>query len=75
MTAIVEARSEEDFAAAVRALDRLLLTGFYIVPLFHTEDQWIAYASSLGRPKEVPLFGISNVTPIELWWRKRDEKG
>ncbi len=75
VTAIVEARSEEDFAAAVRALDRLLLTGFYIVPLFHTEDQWIAYASSLGRPKEVPLFGISNVTPIELWWRKRDEKG
>ena len=72
MSAIVGAASEADYTAAVRALDRLLLSGFYVVPLFHTEDQWIAYASSLGRPKEVPLFGISNVTPIELWWRKRD---
>ncbi|WP_237477081.1 extracellular solute-binding protein [Lichenibacterium dinghuense] len=71
VSAIVAASSQEGYLAAVRALDRLLLTGFYVVPLFHTEDQWIAYASFLGRPKEVPLFGISNVTPIELWWRKR----
>ena len=42
IAAIVAARSEEDFVAAARALDRLLLSGFYIVPLFHTEDQWIA---------------------------------
>lgn len=74
-TAIVEARTEQDFTAAARTLDRLLLSGFYIVPLFHTEDQWIAYASWLGRPKEVPLFGITNVTPVELWWRKRDGRG
>ena len=71
VAAIVEARSEQDFEAAARALDRLLLSGFYIVPLFHTEDQWIAYASWLGRPKQVPLFGLTNVTPVELWWRKR----
>ena len=73
IAAIVAARSEEDFVAAARVLDRLLLSGFYIVPLFHTEDQWIAYASTLGRPKGVPLFGLSNVTPIELWWRKPGE--
>jgi peptide/nickel transport system substrate-binding protein len=75
VSAIVEARSQEEFTTAVRVLDRLLLSGFYIVPLFHTEDQWIAYASWLGRPKEVPLFGISNVTPIELWWKKRGQQG
>ena len=71
VAAIVGAESQEAFTAAVRTLDRLLLSGFYIVPLFHTEDQWIAYSASLGRPKEVPLFGLTNVTPIELWWRKR----
>ena len=75
VSAILGAKTEGDFTDAVRVLDRLLLTGFYIVPLFHAEDQWIAYASRLGRPKQVPLFGISNVTPIELWWRKRDEEG
>ena len=70
IAAILAARSEEDFVAAARTLDRLLLSGFYIVPLFHSDDQWIAYASKLGRPEEVPLFGLSNVTPAELWWRK-----
>ena len=71
VAAIVEADSAEAYTAAVRVLDRLLLSGFYIVPLFHTEEQWIAYASWLGRPADVPLFGLNNVTPIELWWRKR----
>ena len=70
IAAILAARSQEDFVAAVRTLDRLLLSGFYIIPLFHTQDQWIAYSAALGRPKEVPLFGLSNVTPMELWWRR-----
>ncbi len=70
ISAILAARSEENFVAAARVLDRLLLSGFYIIPLFHTEDQWISYSADLGRPSEVPLFGITNVTPIELWWRK-----
>ena len=70
IAAILAARSDEDFIAAARALDRLLLSGFYIVPLFHSDDQWIAYSAKLGRPEEVPLFGLSNVTPAELWWRK-----
>lgn len=70
ISAILAARSDDDFIAATRVLDRLLLSGFYIIPLFHTEDQWITYSAALGRPAEVPLFGITNVTPIELWWRK-----
>ena len=70
ISAILAARSEEDFIAAARVLDRLLLSGFYIIPMFHTQDQWIAYSTALGRPAEVPLFGVTNVTPIELWWRK-----
>ena len=70
IAAILAARSDEDFVAAVRTLDRLLLSGFYVIPLFHSADQWIAYSTALGRPAGVPLFGVSNVTPLELWWRK-----
>ncbi len=72
IAAILSAKTEEDFVAAARVLDRLLLSGFYIIPLFHTEDQWISYAAWLGRPAETPLFGINNMTPVELWWKKRD---
>ncbi len=69
ITAMLAARSQQDFEAAVRTLDRLLLSGFYIIPLYHTPDQWIAYSATLGRPAEVPLLGLNNITPAELWWR------
>jgi peptide/nickel transport system substrate-binding protein len=63
--AVVAARGHDDFVAAVRALDRLLLSGFYIVPLFYAPDQWIAYSSGLGRPEKTPMFGVN----LDSWWR------
>ena len=49
IAAILAAKSNEDFVAAVRALDRLLISGFYIVPLYYAPEQWIAY-SAQARP-------------------------
>jgi len=67
IAAVVAARDHDDFVAAVRALDRLLLSGFYIVPLFYAPDQWVAYSSALGHPDKTPLFGVTT----ETWWRAR----
>jgi peptide/nickel transport system substrate-binding protein len=64
--AMLAATRPEDFTAAVRALDRVLLSGFYVVPLYHLPDQWIAYDGRLRRPPTIPLFGPA----IELWWRE-----
>jgi peptide/nickel transport system substrate-binding protein len=64
--ALLEAESREDFVSAVRALDRVLLSGFYVVPLFYVSDQWLAYDSSLTKPANAPLLGTS----IDLWWRQ-----
>lgn len=64
--ALLEAKSREDFVSAVRALDRTLLSGFYVVPLFYLKDQWLAYSSDLGKPATVPLMG----TNIDTWWRQ-----
>jgi peptide/nickel transport system substrate-binding protein len=66
IAAILAARSNEDFTAAVRALDRLLISGFYIVPLYYAPEQWIAYSSKLGRPEKTPLFGVE----LSAWWRR-----
>ncbi|HVB89553.1 MAG TPA: extracellular solute-binding protein, partial [Beijerinckiaceae bacterium] len=67
---LLAARSEEDFVTSVRALDRVLLSGFYIVPLFHSPDEWLAYSSRLGHPRparyEKPLFGST----LSTFWRK-----
>ena len=64
--AILSARSHEDFVDAVRALDRVLISGFYIVPLFYSSEQWVAYSARLGHPAKTPLFGVN----LESWWVK-----
>jgi peptide/nickel transport system substrate-binding protein len=71
IAAILAAESRDDFVAAVRALDRVLISGFYIVPLFYAPNQWIAYSAKLGRPELTPLFGVSaNLEYLQTWWRK-----
>ncbi|HZH09662.1 MAG TPA: extracellular solute-binding protein [Microvirga sp.] len=64
--ALLEAKTREDFVSAVRALDRVLLSGFYVVPLFYVGDQWLAYDRGLNRPAGTPLFG----SYVDVWWRQ-----
>ena len=62
--ALLAARERSDFVDAVRALDRVLLSGFYVVPLFNAPDQWIVRSSTVKRPETTPLFGFA---PETLW--------
>lgn len=64
--AMLNARTREDFVAAVRAFDRLLISGFYIVPLQHQPDVWIARWSRIERPERDALVGPVTAT----WWVK-----
>ena len=69
---ILAARSREAFSTAVRAYDRVLLSGFYIVPLYHTGEQRFAWREGLARPLRnaryaVPLWGAT----LDTWWRSR----
>ena len=67
--ALLAAESRDDFVAAVRALDRVLISGAYIVPLFYAPNQWLAYSAKLGRPEKTPLFG-ANPDYLYAWWSK-----
>jgi peptide/nickel transport system substrate-binding protein len=62
--ALLAAKSEEDFISSVRALDRVLLSGDYVIPLFYTPRQWVAYWTRLRFPERTPLFGYN----IDSWW-------
>jgi len=64
INALLAAKSEEDFDAAVRALDRVLLSGDYVIPLFHIPKQWVAYWNRLKHPERIPLFGYT----ADAWW-------
>ncbi len=63
---MLKAVSREDFEAAVRAFDRVLLSGDYVVPLFHNPKQWVAANSRLAFPERQPLFGVD----LNTWWLK-----
>jgi peptide/nickel transport system substrate-binding protein len=62
--AMLDARSQEDFVAAVHAEDRLLVSGFYMVPLYDAGGQWVARWNHIGRPETQPLTGFEATT---LW--------
>ena len=63
--ALLSASSREEFVSAVRALDRLLVSGMYVVPLYHLPAQWIARWPEIQRPREASLYGALP----ETWWR------
>ena len=68
---ILAAKKKTDFVTAVRAFDRVLLSGVYIIPLFHTTDQWVVYRRELTYPQRLPrfatpLFGAT----LDTWWRR-----
>ena len=66
IAAILEARERPAFISAVRALDRVLMSGFYGIPLFNVGEQWIARWNRIERPAAVALSGYLP----ETWWQK-----
>ncbi len=64
--AMLNARAKDDYVAAVRVLDRLLISGAYMVPMQHNAGQWIAYWNYLDHPQKTPIFGYQ----LPTWWRK-----
>ena len=54
---MVAARSREDFVSSVRAYDRMLISGFYVVPLYYVPEQWMARWSNVHHPDVTPLTG------------------
>jgi peptide/nickel transport system substrate-binding protein len=62
--AMLAAVGEDDFVTATRALDRVLLSGFYVVPLYHLPVQWVARWTKIKHPNRSSLFGYL----AETWW-------
>lgn len=72
IAALLAATSHDDFVTAVRAYDRVLLSGFYVVPLFHASDQWLAHSTDIARPARLPRYASPMFGPtLESWWRQR----
>jgi peptide/nickel transport system substrate-binding protein len=63
---LVQAERRSDVVAAVRALDRVLISGAYTVPLFHHSDEWVAQWTRIRHPAAT---SVSGFLP-ETWWQQ-----
>ncbi len=73
--ALVAARTREDLRAAARALDRVLLSGAYVVPLYDLPIDRLAWWTHVAGPSHdgaliVPMHG-AGLEAFDSWWAVR----
>ena len=66
---LISAKTREELTTAIHALDRVLLWGHYVIPLYHSNTDRIAYWDFLEYPEKIPLYGIV----IESWWINKEK--
>ena len=66
--AMLTARDPAEFAAATQALDRVLTTGRYVVPVWYNKVSRLAYAKGLQHPAYTPVYGDWPGWMPEAWW-------
>ena len=65
--AIPLATTPAEMKARTAALDRMLIWGFYAVPLYYAPGDWVAYwANHVMRPQRTALYGMV----VEAWMAK-----
>ncbi len=62
---IVFAKDRAELVAATRALDRVLLWNYYVVPHWYYPYERLAYWDIFGRPDKLPS---QTSAPMQVWW-------
>ncbi|SLN18107.1 putative ABC transporter-binding protein precursor [Pseudoruegeria aquimaris] len=60
--------SQDDFRAAVKALDRILTAGRYVIPIWYFNASRIAHSASLKYPEHIPMYGDWIKYQPDVWW-------
>lgn len=68
ITAMLTSESQEDFIAATRALDRILTSGRYIIPIWNYSVGRIAHRREMRYPNMLPIYGDGADWMPQLWW-------
>lgn len=62
--AMLSARGADEFRSAVRALDRVLRSDSYVIPLYHLPTVWVAHKAELKGPQKTPNGGFD----LDTYW-------
>jgi microcin C transport system substrate-binding protein len=67
---IVTAKTRDELRTACRALDRVLRSGRYWVPMWYSATHRVAYWDMFGRPEKLPKYDLG--VPA-IWWHDADK--
>ena len=74
VTALVRAESRAELVAASRALDRVLLHKYVVVPHWYSATHRVAYRNRFGIPKVAPKYYQADPYVISSWWQVKARK-
>jgi peptide/nickel transport system substrate-binding protein len=66
--AMLISESNADFTDAVRALDRVLIAGRYVIPIWQFDIGRIAHNRNLRFPETLPIYGDRPGFLPDVWW-------
>lgn len=72
INAMLNAESHDDFLAAVHALDRILTSGRYVIPVWFSPVSTLAHAKQLRYPDTIPAYGDWIGFQPDVWWYAED---
>jgi microcin C transport system substrate-binding protein len=64
----IKAKSRAALVPIIRALDRVLLFGYYVVPNWYSDYYRVAYWNKFGMPEAQPKYADSASAVINDWW-------
>ncbi|MEM9793917.1 MAG: extracellular solute-binding protein [Pseudomonadota bacterium] len=67
---MLAADDQEMFVAAVRALDRVLMSGRYVVPFWYPDVSYVAHDATLRFPEALPIYGDWIGFLPDVWWQE-----
>lgn len=65
---LLTSTSHDDFVAATQALDRVLTSGRYVIPIWYSNVSRLAHDKHLHYPARLPIYGDWLGFQPEVWW-------
>jgi len=67
---IMQAKTLDELNAVTRAMDRILMAGRYVIPIYHNGPSRIAHKSTLKKPDNTPIYGDRIGYFPDVWWHE-----
>lgn len=66
---LLHAHSRQDLVTAGRALDRVLMNGYYVIPNWYSASHRVSYRKELVYPDRLPSYFTAEGWVLGNWWR------